>query len=100
MNSRLFRANLYVLSAAEGGRRTPFRTGYRPQFHIPASKFCTSFLISTIVGGDEMAPGETGTVEATLLAPECLDAPVGPGTEFSLREGSRIIARGVIEECL
>ena len=100
MDSGLFRATIYVLSTAEGGRRTPFRTGYRPQFHIAASEFSTSFLISKIVGGDEMAPGETGAVEATLLAPECLDAAVGLGTEFSLREGNRVIARGVIEEYL
>ena len=79
MGDGLFRATIYVLSTAEGGRKTPFRNGYRPQFHIPASEFCTSFLISKIVGSDEMAPGATGAVEATLLAPECLDAPVGLG---------------------
>ena len=47
-----------------------------------------------------MAPGQTGMVEATLLNPDGLEAPVGQGTEFTLREGDRMIASGVIEEYL
>jgi elongation factor Tu len=98
MDNRPFRAKLYVFSTAGGGRRTPFRAGYRPQFHIPASEFCTNSLISRIEVGGEMAPGATGVVEATLLVPECLGAPLDLGTEFTLREGHRMIACGVIEE--
>jgi hypothetical protein len=55
-------------------------------------------MIQKIDGAEQMAPGESGIVETFLLHPEVLGVPVATGTEFKLREGSKVVARGVIEE--
>jgi len=67
---------------------------------MAGTHFCTSFMIQKIDCGGEMAPGETGTVEAFLLSPEGLGIPVDEGAEFELREGHTVVAMGVIQEYL
>jgi hypothetical protein len=57
-------------------------------------------MIQKIEGGDQMAPGETGSVQAFLLFPDALGAPVSEGMEFELREGHTVVAKGVIQEYL
>ena len=100
MTDRLFTALLHVVPTEKGGRRTPFKNGYRPQFHIAGASCCTSFMIRRIDGSDEMAPGQTGTVQAFLLSPEGLGVPVDEGAKFELREGHTVIATGVIQKYL
>jgi elongation factor Tu len=82
-------AELFVLSAEEGGRHTPFGSGYRPQFFFGA----TDVTGSVGVGGEGLVhPGDRARVSVKL------DRPVGlePGVRFALREGGRTVGAGVI----
>src|SRR6185503_5185273 len=82
-------AELYVLSAAEGGRHTPFSTGYTPQFFFGA----TDVTGSLTVPGDELVePGARVRVAFQLGRPTGLE----PGMRFALREGGRTIGAGVV----
>ncbi len=81
-------AELYVLSSEEGGRRTPFFTGYRPQF----------FFGTTSVTGT-LAVTESGAIPGQrLVAGFDLDKKIGvePGMRFAIREGSRTVGAGII----
>jgi len=82
-------AELYVLSAAEGGRHRPFGTGYRPQFF-----FGTADVTGTLeVAGDApVQPGAHARVGFRLLRP----VGVEPGMRFALREGGRTIGAGIV----
>jgi len=86
-----FEAEVYVLSKDEGGRHTPFFSGYRPQFY-----FRTTDVTGTakLLGGAEMCmPGDNVEVEADLG-----DKPVAmePGLRFAVREGGRTIGSGTV----
>src|SRR5690606_19377638 len=82
------RAELYILAANEGGRTTPFTTGYRPQFF-----FGTTDVTGTLDVGETTAP-PGGRVDAAFR----LDRAVGvePGMRFAIREGSRTVGAGVV----
>jgi elongation factor Tu len=89
-----FKGQVYVLKKEEGGRHTPFFTGYRPQFY-----FRTTDVTGTInlPQGVEMAmPGDQVTIEVELLKPIALE----PQTRFAIREGGRTIGSGVVTEIL
>ncbi len=81
------RAELYLLAAKEGGRRKPFRSGYRPQFFFGATDVTGALEVA-----DEVLPGTRAEVGFAL------DRPVGlePGVRFTLREGGRTIGTGVV----
>jgi elongation factor Tu len=86
---RRFTAQLRVLTTAEGGRRTAFATGYRPQFHLRTAD--TVGLID--LGPGEVAePGSTVTAEITLG----VRLPLTSGQGFAVREGGRTVAAGTI----
>ena len=83
-------AELYVLASEEGGRRTPFFTGYRPQFF-----FGTTSVTGTLrVAESGAIPGQHTVAGFTL------DKKVGvePGMRFAIREGSRTVGAGVITQ--
>jgi elongation factor Tu len=84
-----FRAELHLLSAAEGGRRTPVRSGYRPQFHLR-----TADAVGTLDLGsaERLQPGETVPVTVRLERPEPLETGLG----FAAREGGRTVADGQV----
>jgi len=84
---RAGRAELYLLTATEGGRRRPLRTGYRPQFFFGGSD-----VTGTLEIEGEAAPG------ARVEIGFALDRPVGfePGVRFVLREGSRTVGAGLV----
>lgn len=87
--SRLFTAEVYLLSTAEGGRRTPVHSGYRPQFYVR-----TADVAGEIGLGDKgvALPGETVTVTVALD-----DAvPLEPGLGFAVREGGRTVGAGTV----
>jgi elongation factor Tu len=86
---RRFTAELRVLTAAEGGRRTAFATGYRPQFHVRTAD--TVGLIDLGPGG-VAEPGSTVTAEVTLGVP----LPLTSGLGFAVREGGRTVAAGTV----
>ena len=90
---REFKATMYALTAAEGGRHTPFAADYRPQFY---------FHTTDVPGGmdlgdrDLVMPGDTLDVVVTLGKPIALEAGMG----FAVREGNRTVAAGTVAELL
>ncbi|MGH1503807.1 MAG: elongation factor Tu [Acidimicrobiales bacterium] len=84
-----FRANLYALSADEGGRRRPFGSGYAPQFF-----FLTAGVTGTITlaDGGVVQPGDHTVIDVELGRPVALDV----GLDFAVREGNRTIGAGSI----
>jgi elongation factor Tu len=81
-------AEVYVLTAKEGGRHTPFGTGYMPQFF-----FGTTDVTGTLdVQGDVVQPGDRARVAFQLLRAVGIE----PGMRFALREGSRTVGAGVV----
>jgi elongation factor Tu len=90
---RRFRGHAYVLSAREGGRRTPFFDRYQPQFH-----FRTADVVGTVdLGEVEMAmPGDTVDVTVELGKPLAMTEGLG----FAIREGGRTVGAGAVSELL
>lgn len=90
---RRFTAQVYVLSAAEGGRATPVSTGYRPQFYIR-----TADVVGNVDLGEAAVarPGDTVTLTVELGR----DVPLEPGLGFAVREGGRTVGAGTVTEVL
>jgi elongation factor Tu len=91
---RKFKAEVYVLTKEEGGRHTPFFTGYRPQFY-----FRTTDVTGTIVlpeGVEMVMPGDNVNMEVELIYPVALE----PGLRFAVREGGRTVGAGVVTEVI
>jgi elongation factor Tu len=82
-------AELYVLSTAEGGRHTPFSTGYTPQFFFGATDVTGSLAVAN---DGVVEPGARAHVAFTLGRPTGIE----PGMRFALREGGRTIGAGVV----
>jgi elongation factor Tu len=82
-------AELYVLGAAEGGRHTPFSTGYTPQFFFGATDVTGSLLVPD---GGLVEPGGRARVGFELGRPIGIE----PGMRFALREGGRTVGAGVV----
>ncbi|MBR5646193.1 MAG: elongation factor Tu [Treponema sp.] len=85
-----FEAQLYVLSSEEGGRHSPFFTGYRPQFY-----FRTTDITGTIeleAGTDMVKPGDNAKVIGELIHPIAMDE----GLKLAIREGGHTIASGQV----
>ena len=83
---RTCRAELYLLTAKEGGRAKPIRSGYRPQLFVGATN------VTAMLSGPEMLPGARAEVEITLDRAVALE----PGVRFAMREGGKTIGAGVI----
>ena len=82
-------AEVYVLTKEEGGRHTPFFTGYRPQFYVRTTDVTGSM---TLTGDTEMVmPGDTVTVEIELMTPIAVE----DNMRFAIREGGRTVGAGV-----
>jgi len=89
-----FMGEVYVLTKEEGGRHTPFFTGYRPQFY-----FRTTDVTGTaeLPEGVEMVmPGDNVTIEVNLITPIAMDK----GLRFAIREGGRTVGAGTVTEIL
>ncbi|WP_378733588.1 elongation factor Tu [Nocardia brasiliensis] len=85
-----FTARVYLLGTAEGGRRTPITTGYRPQFYIRTGDVVGDV---TLPGDAAMAmPGDTVELTVVLGRP----VPVEPGLGFAIREGGRTVGAGTV----
>jgi elongation factor Tu len=92
-----FTATLHLLSAAEGGRRTPVRSGYTPQFYVRTTDVSGVLDLSTAPAADTLAmPGETVQVTVTLGKPVALDT----GQTFAIREGGRTVGAGTVTALL
>eukprot|EP01029_Cantina_marsupialis_P030259 TRINITY_DN810_c0_g1_i3.p1 TRINITY_DN810_c0_g1~~TRINITY_DN810_c0_g1_i3.p1 ORF type:complete len:403 (-),score=112.93 TRINITY_DN810_c0_g1_i3:2510-3718(-) len=89
-----FKGEVYILSKEEGGRHTPFFSGYRPQFYIRTTDVTGSI---TLPEGTEMVmPGDNVEMTVELVAPVALDK----GTKFAIREGGRTVGAGVVAEVI
>lgn len=89
-----FTAKIYVLSKEEGGRATPFFTGYRPQFYFRTTDVTGS---AKLLGGAEMCmPGDNVEVEVELQKPIAMEENL----RFAIREGGRTIGAGVVVKIL
>jgi len=89
---RRFKAEVYILSKEEGGRHTPFFSGYRPQFYFRTTDVTG---VVTLADGVEMVmPGDNTTFDVELIAPIAMD----PGLRFAIREGGRTVGAGVVSE--
>ncbi|HWU24406.1 MAG TPA: elongation factor Tu [Candidatus Paceibacterota bacterium] len=85
-----FEAEVYVLGKDEGGRHTPFFSGYKPQFYVRTTDVTGEV---TLPEGKEMVmPGDTVTFKVKLTAPIALE----DNTRFSVREGGRTVGAGVV----
>lgn len=89
-----FKAEIYVLSKAEGGRHTPFVTGYRPQFYFRTTDVTGSVKLNE--GVEMVMPGDNTSLEIELLQPIAMDK----GLKFAIREGGRTIGAGSVTEIL
>ena len=87
-----FKGEVYVLTKDEGGRHTPFFSGYRPQFYFRTTDVTGSL---TLEPGIEMVmPGDHARIDGELLTPIAMEA----GLRFAIREGGRTIGAGVVAE--
>ena len=89
-----FKAEVYVLKKEEGGRHTPFFTGYRPQFYFRTTDVTG---VANLPEGTEMVmPGDNVTMEIELIQPIAMDQ----GLRFAIREGGRTVGSGVVTEII
>jgi elongation factor Tu len=85
-----FAAELYVLTQKEGGRHTPFFTGYKPQFYVRTTNVTGEVRLPT--GTEMVMPGDNARVEVHLEKPIALDV----GSKFAIREGGKTVGSGVV----
>ena len=86
----IFKGEAYILTKDEGGRSTPFFSGYRPQFYFRTTDITGDV---TLPAGTEMVmPGDNVTMDIKLIAPIAMDE----GLRFAIREGGRTVGAGVV----
>jgi elongation factor Tu len=89
-----FKAEVYVLKKEEGGRHTPFFTGYRPQFYFRTTDVTG---VANLPEGVEMVmPGDNVGMDIELIQPIAMDQ----GLRFAIREGGRTVGSGVVTEII
>jgi elongation factor Tu len=89
-----FTSEVYVLKKEEGGRHTPFFTGYRPQFYFRTTDVTGSAHLPE--GVEMVMPGDNVKMEIELIQPIAMDA----GLRFAIREGGRTVGSGVVTEII
>ncbi|MFA5633687.1 MAG: elongation factor Tu [Candidatus Dojkabacteria bacterium] len=89
-----FRAEVYVLSKEEGGRHTPFVTGYKPQFYVRTADVTGEVVLDE--GVEMMAPGDNGEFTVKLVSPVAIEK----GVTFAIREGGQTVGHGVVTEII
>ena len=89
-----FEAEVYVLSKEEGGRHTPFFTGYRPQFYFRTTDVTGSMDLPE--GVEMVMPGDNVRIVASLIAPIAMEE----GLRFAIREGGRTVGAGVVAKII
>ncbi|WP_027721466.1 elongation factor Tu [Maridesulfovibrio zosterae] len=89
-----FKAEVYVLNKDEGGRHTPFFSGYRPQFYFRTTDI--TGVVTLDEGVEMVMPGDNATFNVEMINPIAMD----PGLRFAIREGGRTVGAGVVTEIL
>ncbi|MGI5826821.1 MAG: EF-Tu/IF-2/RF-3 family GTPase, partial [Patescibacteria group bacterium] len=89
-----FEAEVYILTKEEGGRHTPFFSGYRPQFYVKTTDITGTV---TLAEGVEMVmPGDNAKMTVELIVPVAMEE----GLRFAIREGGHTVGAGVISKIL
>src|SRR5271157_1514218 len=89
-----FKAEAYVLTKEEGGRHTPFFTGYRPQFYFRTTDVTGDMKLPT--GVEMVMPGDNVSCEVSLITPVALEK----GLRFAIREGGHTVGAGAVAEII
>ncbi len=89
-----FKAEVYILSKEEGGRHTPFFTGYRPQFYFRTTD--VTGILNLPEGVEMIMPGDNITISAELITPIAMEKEL----RFAIREGGRTVGAGVVSEII
>jgi elongation factor Tu len=89
-----FKAEVYVLRKEEGGRHTPFVSGYRPQFYFRTTDVTGEIRLPS--GVEMVMPGDNVNMEVMLVSPVAIES----GLRFAIREGGRTVGAGVVTEML
>jgi len=89
-----FTAETYILSKEEGGRHTPFFSGYRPQFYLRTTDVTGDLKLPE--GTEMVMPGDNVNAEVTLGTPIAIE----PGLRFAIREGGHTVGAGVVTKVL
>jgi elongation factor Tu len=89
-----FEAEVYILSKEEGGRHTPFFTGYKPQFYIRTTDVTGEVTLEK--GVEMVMPGDSSKMNVKLIVPVAMEE----GLRFAIREGGRTVGAGVITKVL
>ena len=95
----IFEGEVYILTKEEGGRHTPFFTGYRPQFYVRTTDVTGNIKAFTADDGSDVEmvmPGDRIKMTAELICPIAIEA----GMRFAIREGGRTIGAGVVSKIL
>ena len=87
-----FKAEVYVLSKDEGGRHTPFFTGYRPQFYFRTTDVTGNLKLAD--GIEMIMPGDNAALEVELICPIAMEK----GQRFAIREGGRSVGSGAVTD--
>ena len=89
-----FKAEVYILSKEEGGRHTPFFSGYRPQFYFRTTDVTGNLALPE--GVEMVMPGDNVTITAELITPIAMEKEL----RFAIREGGRTVGAGVVSEII
>jgi len=89
-----FRAETYILTKEEGGRHTPFFSGYRPQFYFRTTD--VTGVVTLPEGVEMVMPGDNVTLEVSLITPVALEKEL----RFAIREGGKTVGAGVVSEIM
>jgi len=89
-----FKGEIYILSKEEGGRHTPFFSGYRPQFYIRTTD--VTGILKLPEGVEMVMPGDNTSITGELITPVAIEK----GGRFAIREGGRTVGSGTITEII
>ena len=89
-----FKSQVYILTKEEGGRHTPFFTGYRPQFYFRTTDVTGACDLPE--GVEMVMPGDNVKMTVSLLAPIAMEE----GLRFAIREGGRTVGAGVVAKVI
>ena len=89
-----FKGEVYILTKEEGGRHTPFFSGYRPQFYFRTTDVTG---VAQLASGVEMVmPGDNVTLEVELISPIAMEKEL----RFAIREGGHTVGAGVVTQII
>jgi elongation factor Tu len=89
-----FKAEVYILNKEEGGRHTPFFSGYRPQFYLRTTD--VTGVVTLPEGVEMVMPGDNVSMEVALITPVAIEKEL----RFAIREGGRTVGAGVVSDII